>query len=465
MMSMISKISPKKFKLYSRNNIHEIRELNDIPEYLLTKIKAVSTVLPFRTNNYVVDELIDWNNIPADPIFQLTFPQPGMLSRDDLEKISSLLKKGASEKSVLTAARKIQMHLNPHPASQMELNVPVEDGKALKGMQHKYRETILFFPSQGQTCHAYCTYCFRWPQFVGLEKLKFASNDIFSLINYLRHHREVTDVLFTGGDPLTMRASTLSAYIEPLLSDKPGNISTIRIGTKVPAYWPYRFLTDRDADDLLRLFERVIASGLHLAIMYHSTHSRELETVAGQAAIKRILGTGAGVRCQSPVIRHVNDEPEIWADMWRKQVNLGAIPYYMFIGRDTGPKDYFKMPLVKAYEIFTAAYGKVAGLGRTVRGPLMSATPGKILISGIVKLNNKKHFALQFIQGRDPKWVNRIFFAEYSENAYWLDDLRPSFGESQFFFEPAIREMQSKKRILTIEGNRFLDLHFESECA
>ena len=44
-------------------------------------------------------------------------------------------------------------------------------------MQHKYRETVLFFPSQGQTCHAYCTYCFRWAQFVGLDDLKFASRE------------------------------------------------------------------------------------------------------------------------------------------------------------------------------------------------------------------------------------------------------------------------------------------------
>lgn len=464
-MKDIPKISSKKFKLYSRNNMHEIKPLNDIPEYLLAKIKAVSMVLPFRANNYVVEELIDWDNIPFDPIFQLTFPQPDMLPRDDLEKISQLLKKGASEKSIAAASRKIQMRMNPHPAGQMELNVPIKDGKALKGIQHKYRETVLFFPSQGQTCHAYCTYCFRWPQFVGLEKLKFSSSDILPLINYLRNHKEVTDVLFTGGDPLTMSAKMLGSYIGPLIADKPENISTLRIGSKVPAYWPYRFLTDRDADDLLRLFERVVKSGLHLAIMYHSTHPRELETVAGQSAIQRILSTGATVRCQSPIIRNVNDKPEIWADLWRKQVCLGAIPYYMFIGRDTGPKDYFKIPLAKAYEIFTEAYRRVSGLCRTVRGPLMSATPGKVLISGIAEIGNKKHLALKFIQGRDPIWANRIFFAEYSENAYWLDDLRPSFEEAQFFFEPTIRQMKSRKEILAIKKKHFFDSHFGSECA
>ncbi|NIP15323.1 MAG: lysine 2,3-aminomutase, partial [Pseudomonadales bacterium] len=69
-------------------------------------------------------------------------------------------------------------------------------------MQHKYRETVLFFPAAGQTCHAYCTYCFRWAQFVGIDELKFASRQADSLVAYLERHPEVTSVLITGGDPL-----------------------------------------------------------------------------------------------------------------------------------------------------------------------------------------------------------------------------------------------------------------------
>jgi hypothetical protein len=50
--------------------------------------------LPFRTNNYVIEELIDWNNVPADPIFQLTFPQPGMLPAEWLEEVHSVRMNG-----------------------------------------------------------------------------------------------------------------------------------------------------------------------------------------------------------------------------------------------------------------------------------------------------------------------------------------------------------------------------------
>ena len=173
-------------------------------------------------------------------------------------------------KELNAAARQIQTGLNPHPAGQMEFNVPRLGQEPLQGMQHKYRETVLFFPSQGQTCHAYCTYCFRWPQFVGMDELKFASRETEKLVDYLKQHREVTSVLFTGGDPLIMKTAVLRRYLEPLLSPELEHVVSIRLGTKATAYWPYRFLTDPDADDLLRLFEEVQpgrqAPGGHVAL-------------------------------------------------------------------------------------------------------------------------------------------------------------------------------------------------------
>ena len=434
MLNKADKIFPEKYKLYSRKNIDQNPRIKNLPKELLAVIKTVSTVLPFRVNNYIIDELIDWNNIPHDPLYQLTFPQPEMLDKQDFKQMNELLMKKASEKDILAAARKIQMSMNPHPAGQMELNVPEENGKTIRGMQHKYHETVLFFPTQGQTCHAYCTYCFRWPQFIGLESIKFASSDTYALVNYLSKHPEVKDVLFTGGDPLFMRTKILRRYIEPLIKERPGNLTSIRIGTKVPAYWPYRFLTDNDADDLMRLFEQIVASGFHLSIMSHFSHHRELETTVAQAAVKRILGTGAVVRCQAPIVRHINDDSKIWAKMWKIQVKIGAIPYYMFVERDTGPKNYFKIPLERTYRIFTKAYKKVSGLCRTVRGPSMSATPGKVMIDGIAEINGEKVFALKFIQARNPDWTNQIFFARFDKEACWLDDLKPAFGEEDFFF-------------------------------
>ena len=93
------------------------------------------------------------------------------------------------------------------------------------------------------------------------------------------------------------------------------------------------------------------------------------------------------------------------------------------------------MTLDRAYQIYTKAYQDVSGICRTVRGPSMSTDPGKVHVVGITEINGEKLIVLKFIQGRNAKWVNRPFFAEYDENAVWLDELVPAFGEDQFFYQ------------------------------
>ena len=434
-------LSSPRFRAYGRKHIDRLPALRRLSRDQVVALKAVSAVLPFRVNDYVLDELIDWTNIPSDPIFQLVFPQVGMLGLDDFNRMEKLIASDASDEVVAGEARRIQMRMNPHPSGQIELNVPVVDGEPLSGCQHKYRETVLFFPARGQTCHAYCTYCFRWAQFVGVDKLRFASHEAESLADYLAGHPEVSDVLFTGGDPMIMSSSVLRKNIEPFLAPELEHIRSIRIGTKSLAYWPYRFTSDRDADDVLRLFEQVRAKGKQIALMAHFSHPRELATREVRLAMRRIIDTGTVIRSQAPLIRHVNDDGDAWAAMWREQVRLGAVPYYMFAESDTGPKHYFEVPLARALRIYSRALGQVSGLARTARGPSMSATPGKVLVDGVTTINDERVFVLKIIQGRDPEWTNRVFFAHFDSTATWLDHLRPAFGEPAFFFDPSMRSM------------------------
>jgi KamA family protein len=305
----------------------------------------------------------------------------------------------------------------------------------LRGLQHKYKETVLYFPSAGQTCHAYCTFCFRWPQFVGMDDMKFDARETTELVDYLKTHQDVTDVLITGGDPMIMNTRSMEEIITPLLGPGLEHIQNIRVGTKSVSYWPQRYVSDRDADDLLRLFERVVASGKNMAIMGHYNHAVELRQEVAQQAVKRIVGTGATLRMQGPLIRHINEDPASWAELWRTGVRLGAIPYYMFVERDTGPREYFQLPLARAHEVFQQAYQMVSGLARTVRGPSMSAFPGKVVIDGVAQVGGEKVFALQFLQARNADWVRKPFYAKYDPTATWFDQLRPAFGRDKFFFE------------------------------
>ncbi|MFH8569988.1 KamA family radical SAM protein [Streptomyces sp. NPDC017993] len=411
---------PARFRAFGPRHIDEIAARHGLPDDIRETVRRISLVLPFRVNSYVLSHLIDWDRVPDDPMFQLTFPQRGMLAGSDEDQLAKLSADPADKLLLREAVQEIRGRLNPHPSGQ-QLNVPSRDGVQLPGLQHKYRETVLYFPGQGQTCHAYCTYCFRWAQFIGDADLRFAAPDPRGLIDYLGAHPEVHDVLVTGGDPMVMSTERLRSHLEPLLGVD--SVRTIRIGTKSVAYWPQRYVTDPDADDVLRLFEQVVASGRQLAVMAHFSHPRELETDLAQRAVARIRATGAVVYCQAPLIAHVNDDARVWSELWRAELAAGAVPYYLFVERDTGPYDYFKVPLARAVEIFTEAYRTLPGLARTVRGPVMSATPGKVVVDGVEETPEGSYFQLRMLQARTPALVGRPFRARYAADAAWLDDL------------------------------------------
>jgi L-lysine 2,3-aminomutase len=324
--AMTTEAAAVKFKPYIRQTIAQAPQWAAMPPELREAVQVVSHVLPFRTNAYVMDHLIDWNNIPDDPIFRLTFPHRDMLPAHEYARLRELVLGRADQAALVKLVREIRMRMNPHPAGQMTHNVPRVNDAPLKGLQHKYKETVLFFPSAGQTCHAYCTFCFRWPQFVGMDDMKFDARESTELVEYLKLHPEVTDVLITGGDPLIMNTRSLAGYIEPLLVPELAHIQNIRIGTKSVAYWPQRYVSDKDSDDLMRLFESVVKAGKNLALMGHYNHAVELRQPVAQQAVKRIVGTGATLRMQGPLIRHINEDPNSWAELWTTGVRLGAIP-------------------------------------------------------------------------------------------------------------------------------------------
>jgi L-lysine 2,3-aminomutase len=295
-----------------------------------------------------------------------------MLADEHYERVKSLLENENSE-GLKVAVAEIRADLNPHPAGQQTDNVPMVDGEVLPGAQHKYPQTVLFFPSQGQTCHAYCTFCFRWAQFVGDESLKFRSNDADLLIRYLAEHREVTDLLFTGGDPMVMKTAIFRRYIDAILADpRLDHIRTIRIGTKSVAYWPQRFVTDADADEMLATFEAIVASGRTVSVMGHYSHPVELSTDVARRAVSRIRSTGANIRMQSPAIRHVNDDAEVWRTMWQEGVRLGCIH-----------------------------------------------------VLGVQQVGSQKAFLLEYLQCRRPELVRQPFFAKFDPKAVWFDQLEP----------------------------------------
>jgi L-lysine 2,3-aminomutase len=144
----------RRFRAYNTKHLDALTARAGLGEAERLAVRAVGTVLPFRTNGYVIDELIDWTAAPDDPVYRLVFPQADMLPPADVARIAGLLARGAPDPEIAAAAHDVRMRLNPHPAGQLALNIPDLDEEPLPGVQHKYPETVLVFPKQGQTCHA-----------------------------------------------------------------------------------------------------------------------------------------------------------------------------------------------------------------------------------------------------------------------------------------------------------------------
>lgn len=420
------------YRAFNFSSFSKSKYAKNLSDQELKELELVSHILPFKVNNYILDELIDWNNKETDPMFNLYFFNKHMLHSEQLDLLQNSYYNTKTIEAKNEIIKQIRSELNPHPAKQMTANVPILNNKRIKGLQHKYKETCLIFPKSGQTCHSYCTFCFRWAQFIGDDDQKFYTDSSGLHIEYIKKNKEITDLLFTGGDPMIMSVPKLKEIVSPFLSNEFEHIKNIRIGTKSIVNFPYKYVNDKETSELLSFFDDIIKTGKHLSIMAHINHWIEMESNAFKIAIKNIRNTGAEIRTQSPILNNINDNSDIWIKMWQQQVKLGLIPYYMFIERETGAEKYFNIPLFKAFNIFKDAYKQVSGLCKTVKGPSMSAIPGKVVIDGVIKIEGKKYFVLNFLQARNPDWIKQPFLAEYDETSTWLFQLNPYGGK--FFF-------------------------------
>lgn len=211
------------------------------------------------------------------------------------------------------------------------------------------------------------------------------------------------------------------------------------------SFWPQRYVSDDDAYSLLELLEKITKAGKHVAIMAHYNHCREMTTPLAREAMQRLRATGVVIRTQSPLLNHINNDPDVWVRMWREQVRLGLVPYYMFVERDTGARRYFEVSLVRAWEVYRRAIQRVSGLTRTVRGPSMSTGPGKVEIQGVSEIQGEKVFVLRSIQARNPDWTQWPFYAQFDPDATWPEHLKPAFGEKQFFLQDEYEAMCRNK--------------------
>lgn len=410
-------------------------------------------VYRFLATRHVLNT-INWNNFTEDSVFQLVFPQPGMIPQDVVKSYVSARNDDERKKVV----EGYMIRTNPHDGKQ-KLNRPSylkDNGKPalVDGVQHKYPQCQLVFDQTTQNCFAFCTYCFRHAQVRGDEDM-FVQKDISQVHEYVKQHKEMTDLLLTGGDAGLMPVERFEKYILPVIED-PGlaHIRTIRIGTRVLTFHPEQILT-KEYEKMLKLFKKLLDNGIQVVVMSHFSTPREILNPSTIAAIRRLRAHGVVVKSQSPIMNHISlfsdkkgkvdidRSAQNWIDLGNILAMLSVGFHSMYCARPTGEHHYFSAPLADINKIFSKVYRSLASINRPSRYISMTSSAGKISMIGTVEVNGKKAFALKFNEARNMEWMDKVFLAKYDEKETTIEKLKP-FDTDKYYFEDELNEIESK---------------------
>jgi KamA family protein len=282
----------------------------------------------------------------------------------------------------------------------------------LPGIQHKYVSTVLLLASD--VCASHCRFCFRRRLKMdgsSAEVLK-SPEQLEKALAYIKNHREVDNVLITGGDPLMLTNRRLDSILEGLR--KIEHVKIIRIGTRTPAYLPQRITEDVEFRNIISKHNR---EDSRIYFIVHFDHPREL-TKEAIRALKLLIEEGAILRNQTVLLKGVNDKPEIIRELFNKLSYVGVTPYYLFQDRPVKGGKYFQVPLKESYRIFEQAKKGMTGLAKTA-SYIISHSTGKIAIVGI----DDDRIYLKYHQAKNPEDTGKFFSLKLEEDTYWFDDL------------------------------------------
>ena len=395
---------------------------------------------------------INWDDFADDAVFQLCFAQPGMINDEVVQRYG----KAQSPTERADIASVYMEQTNPHDGNQ-QLNKAwfVNDEgemELLDGSQHKYPQCMLVFDKTTQSCFSFCTYCFRHAQLRG-DKDMFIQKDVEQLHRYLKQHKEVTDLLITGGDGGYMPVNRLAEYVMPLIEDPELlHVKNVRLATRSLTYQPEMILSSK-YDKMLELFDTLRDNGIQLAWMAHFSTPRELLNPSTIAAIRRLQNHGVNIRSQSPIMNHISmftdksgkvdveKSAQNWIDLATLLGMLSVGFHSMYAARPTGEHHYYAAPLADIQRIFNRIYRSLSSINRPSRHLSMTISAGKLAILGYSYINGEKYFALQFTEARNMEWMDRVFMAKWDENQNKINLLQP-FEDGPQFFEGELKEIE-----------------------
>ncbi len=285
----------------------------------------------------------------------------------------------------------------------------------IPGLQHKYRETVLLFVAED--CHSVCDWCFRKRLFEG-EALEYdVVVDRKQTLAYLREHPEVRSVLMSGGDALLADPELMSGLLKGISRIK--HIHDIRIGTRALVHDPRRYARVLPRFDAKRVY-----------IVLHVVRPEEIRPSLADV-VKAFPNYTFLI--QTPLLRNINDDPNVLADLWYAAAQAGIQPYYVFQCRPARGNERYALSLREGHEVFSGAQSLCTGVVKPCRY-VMSTGSGKWEIIGV----EYEDVLLRCHQGVSPLMVGMIRRAD-PDDVWWdleegdplLKDLRRHYASGE----------------------------------
>jgi lysine 2,3-aminomutase len=354
------------------STIERLKDYVDVTPEKERKLKKITARHPIRVTPYYMS-LIDWDD-PDDPIRKMAIP-----SLEEFSLEGSYDTSGEAENT------------------------------ELRGLQHKYAETVLILATS--RCATYCRHCFR-KRLVGLETAEIVEN-FEEAARYIRRHKEVNNVLISGGDPLVLPNVVVEKFLSAL-SDIP-HLDFIRFGSRAPVTFPSRF----NDKGLLGVMAKYSQPDRRIHVVTQFNHPKEITSQSTKAA-NNLIQSGIIVSNQTVLLKGVNDSPGTLAELQNRLAGIGVNPYYVFQCRPVKRvKHCFQVPICRGIEIVEGAKARCNGHSKRFRY-IMSHKTGKIEILGIME----GEIYFKYHQAKNRKNLGRMFKREVDEEAGWLDDLK-----------------------------------------
>ena len=223
-----------------------------------------------------------------------------------------------------------------------------EEGE-IPGLTHRYPDRVLMVVTT--FCATYCRHCMRKRIFSAGERA-VTKEEIDRMVDYIKRHEEVRDVLISGGDPLTLDVGKIEYILKKLREIK--HVEIIRFGTRLPVLAPQRFFDEK----LLSILEKYSP----IWINTHFNHPNEITELA-EEAVDRLLRHGIPVNNQAVLLKGVNDDPEVMLKLSRELLRIKVKPQYLFHCDPIKGAVHFRTTVDKGLEIIKYMRGRISGMG------------------------------------------------------------------------------------------------------